>query len=378
MLKYPHPSTKQPLPRVKDFILPKIEDIKPLLQSATKINFPIVGDVREAILDSIKNSKKAEQKVQPIGLSEKKSIPVAIAKYLKKQAKLMREESHLFLYNEDKGYYELLSDGIGPKSFDSFVRTNLPNESRAKLSSYDICETQKWLVSDALSLKSCPDFQPRYLVAFKNGTLNLRDMSLHKHSPANKLTIGVNADYITDSEKYIVKTRFWRFINRLAGYDDTVLNALRIVIGLSLSNIRKLKRLFYIVGVSNNGKSVFGDLIRKLLPSDSCSFLEIAELSDKFSRGVLYGKHLNLSLDENTSTWPSSSIAFLKKAVAGDSTKGENKYQPPFMFRCKALFLCLSNAMPCYTQDLDAGGAISKRLYIIPTTDIPVSDEEED
>ena len=48
------------------------------------------------------------------------------------------------------------------------------------------------------------------------------------------------------------------------------------------------------------------------------------------------------------------------------------------MFRCKALFLCLSNGMPCYKQDLDAGGAISKRLYIVPTTNKPITDEEED
>lgn len=378
MLRHPEPTKPQTLPRVKDSSLINIKLTKPFLPPMPQIILPKAGDIHRSIVDFIAKSKKGDKKTKQSLISNKKCEPIAIAEYLRKQYELMRDNSHLYLYNEAKGYYELLNDGIGPKSFDSFVRTNIPSNVKTKLSSYDICETQKWLVSDALGVKYLPDFQPRHLVAFNNGTLDFRDMRLKKHSSSNKLTIGVSASYIEDSDNYIAKTRFWRFINRLSGYDDETLNALRIVIGLSVSNIRRLKRLFYIVGVSNNGKSVLGDLILKLLPPNGCSSLEISELSDKFSRGILYGKHLNISSDENTSIWPSSSVAFLKKAVAGDYTKGENKYQPPFMFRCKALFLCLSNAMPCYTEDLDAGGAISKRLFIIPTTEIPVSDEEED
>lgn len=323
-------------------------------------------------------SKNEEPSSKNSDASSKRIVHLHIAQYLLKHYQLMRDGAHLYLYNHELGYYELLHDGIGANTFDSFVRTNISESTKEQICSYDINESFKWLVSNAVSIESFPDFQPRHLVAFKNGTLDLRTLSLNSHSYKNKLTIGVNAKYIEIWRYDITKTTFWSFINRLADYDDKTLEILRIIIGLALSNVRKLKRLFYIVGVSNNGKSVLGDLILGLLPQDSCSALEIAELSDRFSRGLLYGKHFNISSDENTSTWPSESVAFLKKAVAGDVTKGENKYQPPFMFRCKALFLCLSNGMPCYKQDLDAGGAISKRLYIVPTTNKPITDEEED
>lgn len=331
-----------------------------------------------ALKPLLSSSQNEEPSSKNSDASSKRIVHLHIAQYLLKHYQLMRDGSHLYLYNHELGYYELLHDGIGANTFDSFVRTNIPASKKEQICSYDINESFKWLVSNAVSIESFPDFQPRHLVAFKNGTLDLRTLSLNRHSYKNKLTIGINARYLGIWKYDITTTIFWSFINRLADYDDKTLEILRIIIGLALSNVRKLKRLFYIVGVSNNGKSVLGDLILGLLPQDSCSALEIADLSDRFSRGLLYGKHFNISSDENTSTWPSDSVAFLKKAVAGDITKGENKYQPPFMFRCKALFLCLSNGMPYYKQDLDAGGAISKRLFIVPTTNKPITDEEED
>lgn len=381
MLTPPPISKQQSLNTVKN--LPTTKKIFKKLNKTTAHppTLSTVKDIIEFISKPIENSTSERNDVNEtttITHPNKKMSHVALAQYLVDNFKLMRDDSHLYLYNNKKGYYELLNDGIGSNTFDSFVRTNIPEIAKMNICTYDISEAMKWLVSDAMQIKQHPKILPRYLVAFKNGTLHLPDMSLQKHSPKNNLTIGVNANYIADSEKYISKTTFWRFINRLSGYDDTVLKVLRIVVGLSLSNIRNLKRIFYVVGISNNGKSVFGDLILKLLPPNSYSALEIADLSDRFSKGILYGKHINLSSDENTSTWPSSSVSFLKKAVAGDVIKGENKYQPPFEFRCRALFLCLSNGLPCYKEALDAGGAISKRLFIIPTTNTPITDEEED
>lgn len=330
-----------------------------------------------------KNAKQfsAAQNPTPQKLEEdsKKKIPaIHLANALLEQHYFLRDGSHLYVYNDKSGYYVMMNEGYGSFTFDSLVRSFVPNQVKIKLTSFDISEIQKWLLCDALNVPTVAEFMPKNLVAFRNGTYNFNTNLLRSHSAEDGLVCGLNANYDEKAYKKITKTLFWEFLQRLSDGQAEIVHIIRVLIGLALSNVRRLKLLFYIVGVSNNGKSVLGDLILSMLPNYCCSSFEIAELSDRFSRGSLYGKHFNLSSDEDTSAWPTSSIAFIKKAVAGDMAKGEEKYKTPFMYRCRALFLCLSNAMPKYTPTQDAGGAISRRLFVIPTTNTPIDAYEED
>lgn len=309
---------------------------------------------------------------------KKKTPAIDLANALLKKYYFLRDGAHLYVYDEALGYYVILNEGYGSFTFDSLVRSFVPNEVKVRLNSYDVIEIQKWLLCDALNVPNVTEFMPKKLVAFRNGTYNFDNNLLRKHSAKDGLICGLNANYDDKAYKKIRNTVFWDFLQRLTDGKPEIIQTIRELIGLSLSNIRRLKLLFYLVGVSNNGKSVLADLIISMLPHYCCSSFEISELSNRFSRGSLYGKHINISSDEDTSTWPNNSIAFIKKAVAGDMVKGEEKYKTPFMYRCRALFICLSNAMPKYTSDQDAGGAISRRLFVIPTTNTPINVEEED
>ena len=307
-----------------------------------------------------------------------KLTPYSVAYALAEKFNFLADGTHLSLFLPDRGFFVPLKTGCGEGTLDAFVRGALPAKNRSDVNTSFIAEIEKWLLSTALDLPVAPDFAKRNLVAFKNGTFDFFDGNLHEHSPKNFLTCGIKAEYVRKANKKIRNTRFWSFLTRLADEDDRIIQALRLVIGLALSNVRRIKLIPYIVGVSNNGKSVLAGLIEGLIPQYSCTALEISELADKFARGSLYGAHVNISSDENTSKWNPAAVAFLKRAVVGDSTKGEEKFKPLFTFRCRAFFICIANAMPRFDQEADDGGAISQRLYVIPTTELPVSIEEED
>lgn len=288
-----------------------------------------------------------------------------------------RFQNTLYVYDEERGYYRPLLPGEGIGSFGGFIRTMISDKLLSKVTSYFIAETYNWMISGTEEIIDLPKFDNPSLIAFANGTLDLEMGILTPHSAKNYLKTGLPFKYFPYNKGDIKYTNFWNYFTRLANYEKDTADALRFMIGLAFSNIRNLKTAFFVVGDSNNGKSVLAQFIMELIGYENVCTLPISKLGERFSAAEVFNKKILLSSDETNLSWNANTAAIFKLLVARDRITAEFKYQQPFQFHPNALIIAFSNELPKYTSDIDAGGAISRRIFNILTgPSINIEDED--
>ena len=305
---------------------------------------------------------------------EKDFTAARFAKFLCGNYIFGKKFERLFVYVDGLGrFVPFTADGSG--GFDAFSRVVVNDEFVDELTKSFIAEVFLWVMSERFRIKLLPARDAENLIAFSNGTFDLATERLLKSSHKNLLTHGLDFEFQTFNKEEFKNTVFWGYINHLADNDDQVRELLRLVIGLAICNIRP-KYVFFLVGPTNNGKTVFCNFLNEIIGESSVATISLAKLGERFSVAEIFGKQLVICPDEQIGVWSPAVIATLKNIVGRDSITVERKYEHPFAFRPDCLMVCASNALPQYSDEQDAGGAISRRIFAIPTgPTIPVANE---
>ena len=145
------------------------------------------------------------------------------------------------------------------------------------------------------------------------------------------------------------------------------MNHLKFSFGKVGTNDRQGKLFTYICGPKDSGKSVCADIVREMVGPENCSTIGLASLSLQFSKINLFHKLVNISADEDLSAWTMAIATDVKLITSCDTITADVKFQPQIQFKPYSMLISFGNATPTYGKKLDAGGAISSRLNIIPT-----------
>ena len=105
-----------------------------------------------------------------------------------------------------------------------------------------------------------------WLLNCKNGTLDLRTCQLQRHNQADYITNLVGADY----DPTATCPKWMAFLNRVMLGDQDMISYLQRAIGYSLTGDTREQCLFLCYGGGKNGKSVFLEVIGKILAGYSC------------------------------------------------------------------------------------------------------------
>lgn len=279
-----------------------------------------------------------------------------------------------FKYDTKKGYYMMLDDN----NVDTYIRQTIDESLKDQICNYSIKEIVSWL-------RVAPDLQldrslveknsPRYIV-FENVTLKLADFSIVPHDPSHCAISYVHARYNgKNNEAYY----FPKFISDLTANDRTgkMHNLLQEVMGLAISNIRNLKKIFILNGEKDTGKSLYLDIIMNIVGLDSCSSTSLSDLTnDKFGLSSLFGKKINCCGE--SSVLHHSGIDKLKSLSGGDLISAQYKFGRQFQFYNKALMIFANNS-PLKIVGGAADEAFKDRLIIINfNTKIPPEQQDFD
>lgn len=264
------------------------------------------------------------------------------------------------------------------------LSNNLPGELRKSISSYRSSELYAWLLAHP-SVKELPDLPDKRYVAVLNGILDLKkkkllqveDFSGEKELPV--LFNRINAEYIDYDEEEWNDSASYRYLKRLADPDcrEKCVDAMLYMNGKIFSNDRSGKNLYSMYGDSGNGKSVYGAFLQAIVGSGNYGNLSLKDLTLQFSMINLRHALVNISTDEDTEAWNSATASLVKRITGHDTLQVDVKYERMQQFRPYCILLCMGNAEPKYSKTLDAGGAISKRLFLIPTGPTVDSPDEE-
>ena len=253
------------------------------------------------------------------------------------------------------------------------LKNKLLDDLKKSISSYKSSELYAWLLVHP-SVPELPEEPDKRYLAVQNGILDLKERELlqvkdFSNSDFPVLFNRINAKYVEYDDSEWRNSETYCFLKRLANPDceQQCIYALIYVIGKICSNDRSGKNLYYIYGASNNGKSVLALYIQEILGSGNFGNLSLKDLTLQFAMINLRHALVNISTDEDTAVWRSSTASIIKRITGHDTLMVDVKYERMQQFRPYCVLLCIGNEEPKYSRELDAGGAISKRLFLIPT-----------
>ena len=272
-----------------------------------------------------------------------------------------RDDLGLYVYEEKTGAYRLLTEkGNYKTTFQYFLLNVLPDKGRSYALKKSVVEGvyKQLLLDDSVAINLDEIESERY-VCFKNGVYDLETQRLLPHSPQFGCKLCVNADYVEKKLTPVSKSFFAHL-----GKDEFGKKALFQMLGVALSNIRRLQLSGFLIGPAGSGKSEFLRLFETLLPDVSCTYLSLEDLGDRFGAGNLAGAHVSVCGDLEEGQMSKKTLAKFKKIVGADKILLQQKYVQHFSAKVIAFLIFAGNFLPVVD---DQSGAFERRVWLINT-----------
>lgn len=195
-------------------------------------------------------------------------------------------------------------------------------------------------------------------IVFKNGILNLANMTLSPHTPSVYNTIYIDCNYIKDAPySYIIDS----FFNQISGKETDKKTLLYEIIGYCLVRRNVFSKFFICYGEGETGKSTYLELIKRLIGESNSAYLSLNDLGQQYKPAELFGKLINLGDDIPYKGLQETDV--LKKLVTGEMFAAEQKYvQKPLNFSNFAKLIFTTNKLP---EVYDRTSGFYRRVMII-------------
>lgn len=209
-----------------------------------------------------------------------------------------------------------------------------------------------------------------YLVAVKNGEVDLRNMTLHAASPLHHLTHYLDVPWMEWQPCPV----FNEFLDYAAGGDPEWKQRTLETLGFLLVSDNRAKRFVVFQGEGDCGKSVLGNLISSFFEPGSCAALADFQFGERFAMASIANCHLCSCMDLSGGVIDGKAVSMLKQITGGDLVSIEAKGKDAYAgyIRCKVLF-GTNASIKLKTRDK----AFARRLLLIPFR-YPVPDHRKD
>jgi putative DNA primase/helicase len=275
-----------------------------------------------------------------------------------------------YLWNE--GQYRPLSDNairnfVGSliadlvckgklRKFSSHLRNEIIEVIRSQTSIPDHAELNTWL--GRLNIE-----KPDNCIVTANAIVYTKPMSGGKH-----YVIGHNPEFFSlnilpyryDEEADC--PRWLEFLEEITGGDKELQTLLCQWAGYLLRNDLSEQKFLLCFGSGANGKSVFTNIMERMLGDENCSHVPLYQFANPFMLGSTLGKKLN-STTESSDEVCKCAESLLKSYVAGDRMDFARKFKEPIRAFPTAKIMIATNELPKFS---DPTFGIWRRMILVP------------
>jgi P4 family phage/plasmid primase-like protien len=194
---------------------------------------------------------------------------------------------------------------------------------------------------------------------FKNGILNLDDMSFVQHTSNCGFRYVLDYDYDPEAEC----PKFDKFMDDITLKREELKNILLEYAGYAFSSMDyKYHKCLILEGEGSNGKSTFVNVLKHLAGQHAYSSLRLNELSSPQNRYDLIGKIFNLAEETPKKGLADSSI--FKILTSGGAFTVKQLYKQPYTVNANSCKMIMSaNDLPDLS---DFSEGLFRRLLIVP------------
>lgn len=182
--------------------------------------------------------------------------------------------------------------------------------------------------------------QEQKLLPVQNGVLNLETRELNDHDPMYRNTRVLPVEYDAEAEA----EHFDQFLDDITSREEDRQTMMEMV-GATLWPTYLKGKFQILFGEGQNGKSVYYDVVERLLGSENIAGWDLQDFADnRFATSALPGKMANIGGDMESAKLQNTGI--LKKLTGGDTVMVEEKGKPAFEFENSATLLFAANRPP--------------------------------
>lgn len=281
------------------------------------------------------------------------------------------DDSQIYEYIQEKGLYMRLNSSVLAK----LTAESLTFSENQSVTTYKVKQVEDRIRRECGKRFTSNDINSKkYLLNCLNGVLSFEDGSIKllPHSSEYIFDYCIEAEY---EEGVICEAEnFEKFCLTSLGGVESKKKLLLEFFGYCLSDSNDAKKILFLNGKPNSGKSIALKFLQRLVGEDKVSNIPIHELSTPFNRAQLFGKKINIQAEMKTS--PLNDISIIKAITGGDRITAEYKGQDSFSFMPKCKLIFAGNALPT-TTDFEATKAFTNRLAVL-LFNKSISAEEQD
>jgi len=161
------------------------------------------------------------------------------------------------------------------------------------------------------------------------------------HFITNQLPVKYNPDLDT--------TEWVEYVKTLVP-DSEMVDTLQEFTGYALTPRQQAKKLLFIYGDRDSGKSTFFRILKEFYGTLNTSSLSLIQMCQRFTSAELYGKLVNIKADMEYKVKPSN-IETIKSLTGDDTITAERKFGHPFQFMNRAKIFLSANGVPALPSD---------------------------
>ena len=295
-----------------------------------------------------------------------KKLPAMICDWLVQNylIRIWREE--IYLFNINKKYFEKMKN----QGIDYIINQNFGEKIKGTGSPATYELARSFLRREAKLVVPDEWQVPKYSFAFRNvfydsltGELLVNDGSIFTPH-------ALDAEYDLTAEC----PEFEAFVDSVSCHDDNVKELIWEALGYLISNDLSAKSFFVLVGEKDTGKSLFANLVTKIIGEAVTKHLSLSDFSGRFALADLQGAHLNVCMDLPDAPLSADAIGRIKSYTGNDGIRSDVKNKDAISFTPTAHLLFGSNhRVTTSVRDI----AFEERLVQITFTN-PVPKERQD
>lgn len=278
----------------------------------------------------------------------RKVIPAELAEYIRRGLHYyfirnnVTDKPFIFVYNTDKGVYQNVSEN----QFKSFIKYFIPYNM---IQMRDVNEVFANIETDNDKIIDEELFNAdENIINFEDGILDIKTMELKPHSPEILSTIQIPAKYNDIKNSPANAPVFEKYMLHLVDNDMEKYDIIMQYMGLCISNVYgfRTKKVLFLVGEGNTGKSQIKKLIEHILGNENISTTDLKDLNERFGTSSIYQKRLVGCND--MSYQRISDMSLFKSLSGGDKIMFEFKSKTSFpaLFKGALWFNC--NELPLF------------------------------
>lgn len=257
--------------------------------------------------------------------------PVLIGDEILKNYDIITSIETGIIYIYKKGFYN--ADNVERK-----LRRIIRKELNNHYSNHKVNEVIHYIKDTTCTNLSTP-IEESY-ISLENCNLNIDTLDVESHTASRYLTNQIPVIHNPDADA----TDWEKYVNSLVSEKEFTCT-IQEFCGYVFVKHQKAKKVIFIYGPEDSGKSTFLNILRAFYGNKNCSSLSLHQLCEKYTNAELFGKITNIRSDMDYKI-PPISVNLIKSLTGDDVLSVQKKFKDPFSFHNRAKIFLSANGIP--------------------------------